>query len=99
MSRIWRFFSRYGPRYLTETEFRSRKQEVFNDYYRFLGGAFLKLRGRAFWDFQRSRLKEIDCELEWTRVINGAIAEALHEARSPMTAMRKALSVVRGTAT
>jgi hypothetical protein len=91
-------FLEYGPRYLADAEFRCRMQEVFDAYYRFLGGAFLKWRNAAFWDFQRSRLKEIGCELEWTRVINAAAREAFHEARNPVTAMRKALSVVKRTA-
>jgi hypothetical protein len=88
----------YGPRYLTETELRSRRREVVDGYYRFLGGALLKLRSSAFWDFQRSRLKELGCELEWARVINAAIAKSFREVRNPVVAMRKALSVLRRTA-
>lgn len=84
----------YGPRYLSTAEFSTRKKEVFDAYYRGLGGSLLKLRGREFWGFHRLRLHEVGCELEWPRVARAAIQEAITEARHPATAMRKVLEVI-----
>ena len=84
----------YGPLYLSDAEFSRRKKEVFDAYYRGLGGCLLKLRGREFWRFHRSRLREMGCELEWARVVGAATQEAVTEARHPATAMRKVLEVI-----
>ena len=85
----------YGPRYLTPAEFTARKEEVFSAYYRALGGCLLKLRRREFWDFQRSRLAEIGCELPWARIAKEAVKEALAEAKNPKTAFRKVVAAVQ----
>ena len=57
---------RYGPLYLTAPEFAARKVEVFDGYYRGLGGCMLKLKGREYWKFHRSRLLELGCPWEWS---------------------------------
>jgi glycosyltransferase involved in cell wall biosynthesis len=85
----------YGPRYLTPAEFTARKEEVFSAYYRALGGCLLKLRRREFWDFQRSRLAEIGCELPWARIAKEAVKEALAEAKNPRRAFRKVVAAVQ----
>jgi len=85
----------YGPLYLSASEFAARKKEVFEGYYRDLGGSLLQLKGRKFWDFQRSRLREMRCEFKWTKVAKAAIQEVLTEARNPVTAMRKVVAVLK----
>jgi glycosyltransferase involved in cell wall biosynthesis len=89
----------YGPVFLTGEEFQLRKSEVFNQYYRSLGGDLLKLRGLEYWRFHRTRLHEMGCELDWTRVAKESLAEALSEARHPLTAMRKVAAVLQGRKT
>jgi glycosyltransferase involved in cell wall biosynthesis len=89
----------YGPVYLSAPEFAARKKEVFDSYYRGLGGCLLKLKGREFWNFHRSRLREVGCELAWARIAKAAILEAVTEAKNPVTAMRKVLAVVTGRPT
>jgi len=88
-------FLQYGPRYLTETEFHSRSKEVFDAYYRGLGGCLLKLRGNEFWGFQRSRLGEMGVKLAWDKVVKGAITEVASEAKNPVSAARKIVAVVK----
>jgi len=88
---------RYGPLFLTAAEFDARKKEVFDAYYRALGGCIWKLKGREFWKFQQSRLVEMGCELEWAKVANASIKEALSEAKNPATALRKIWAVMKGT--
>jgi len=88
---------RYGTVYLTAAEFAARKKEVFDAYYRALGGCVWKLKGREFWNFHRSRLGDMGCDLEWAKIAKGAIKEAVAEAKNPVTAMRKALAVLKGT--
>jgi len=85
---------RYGPLYLSATEFATRKKQAFDTYYRTLGGCILKLEGRHFWKFHQSRLREMGCELDWAKVAKAAIREALTEARNPVTAMQKVVAVL-----
>ncbi len=91
-------FLEYGPRYLSEAEFAARKSAVFKEYYRFLGGALLKLRSRKFWQFQRKRLAELGCRLAWHRVLWASVVEAASEATNPVKAFQKVLTVARGRA-
>jgi glycosyltransferase involved in cell wall biosynthesis len=85
----------YGPLFLSDSEFASRKREVFDGYYRGLGGCLLKLKGRDFWKFHERRLQEMGCDLQRDRVRREAMKELLHEARNPFCAARKALTVLR----
>ena len=85
----------YGPIFLTAAEFETRKAEVFNAYYKGLGGCLLKLRGREFWNFHRSRLKEMGCELPWPRIFGAAIQEVFTEAKHPIVALQKVATVVK----
>jgi hypothetical protein len=71
--------------YLSSSEFAARKEEVFDGYYRDLGGCVLKLKGRDFWTFHRQRLREMGCEMEWDRVARATLREVLVEAKSPLT--------------
>ena len=87
---------RYGPLYLTAPEYAARKQEVFDAYYRSLGGCILKLKGREYWKFHRSRLHELGCQVEWTRVAKATISEIFTEAKDPVAAIRKVRAVMRG---
>jgi len=87
---------RYGPLYLNAEEFLARKESVVAQYYRALGGCFWKSKGREYWRFHQSRLKDIGIKLEWAKVAKAAIAEAMVEARNPMTAVRKVVAVLKG---
>ena len=88
---------KYGPIYLSASEFAARKKEVFDAYYLALGGSIWKLKGRQFWNFHRTRLGEMGCKLEWAKVARASVKEALTEGRNPGTAIRKLLAVLRRT--
>ena len=84
----------YGPVYLSPAELARRKQEVLAGYYRLLGGCVWMLRGREFWQFHATRLKELGHPIAWRRVLKEAAAEALTELRSPVAALRKLIRAV-----
>ena len=84
----------YGPFFLTESEFEARKAEVFDRYYRFLGGCLLKLKGREFWAFQSARLGELGYHLEWGSVLLKAVREVAEESRRPLAALQKLTAVL-----
>ena len=78
-----------------EPEFAARKKQVFEAYYRSLGGCVLKLKGRDFWTFQQLRLREMGCEIDWARVAKATLREAVVEAKNPVTALRKVVAVLK----
>lgn len=86
----------YGPSFLTEAEFAARKNEVFDAYYRALGGCVFKLKDRGFWKFQRTRLQEIGCKFDRVRIAKAAFREAFAEVRNPATALRKIKAALKG---
>ena len=88
-------FLQYGPRYLTQEEFRKRTRDVFAVFYRFLGGCVWKFKGADFWEFQRSRLAELGCRLSWGRVAFAAVMEAVREMRHPGVAFGKLREALR----
>jgi glycosyltransferase involved in cell wall biosynthesis len=88
----------YGPRYLTDAELQARADQVFDQYYRGLGGALLKLKGDEFWEYQKSRLMAMGHRLDRRRIFFEAIAEAGREARNPLAALRKVRAVVKDRA-
>jgi hypothetical protein len=85
----------YGPIYLSATEFKRRKREAMERYYRFLGGCVLKMREKEFWSFHSRRLRELGHPIPWGKVIKGAVDEVVDEMQDPMVALRKLGSVLR----
>ena len=88
---------RYGRAFLSDEEFIARKEKVFAHYYRCLGGSVWKLKGREYWRYHRSRLKDLGMKWERGRIAKAAIREAVVEAKEPLTAIRKVAAVLRGS--
>src|SRR5258706_12757542 len=80
---------RYGPQYLTESELQSRREVLIRNYYRMLGAAMLKMKGRGFLELHETRLSRLGHALDQKRVLIEAMREFASELRSPVTAMRK----------
>lgn len=84
---------KYGPWYLDAEEFITRKRDVFDGYYRALGGCLLKLKGPEYWTFHKNRFGEMGCKWQWNRILWAAFREAVREGRQPHTALRKVQEV------
>jgi glycosyltransferase involved in cell wall biosynthesis len=80
---------KYGPVYLVEEELAQKRVEVLEKYHRVLGGCCLKLKGREFWRYQSTRMRELGIPINWSKVAAGAIAEALTECKHPRVALGK----------
>lgn len=64
-----KILQRYGPVYLTEEELKKRINLRIKNYYRFLGGSFLKNKGKEFWQYHFSHLKQIGHPLSISRLV------------------------------
>lgn len=85
----------YGPTYLDETELSALFTRTLRDYYRRLGGSVLKLKGREFWKFHSSTMKELGYPISWRKVAWAAVAEIFHESTHPTQAFKKLISHLR----
>lgn len=83
----------YGPAFLEPEEFDARRRTLLDDYYSRLGRSLFRRKGPRFWTYQKTRLQEIGCSLDWKRAVTAATAEAWRELKSPMAALNK---VTRG---
>jgi glycosyltransferase involved in cell wall biosynthesis len=84
----------YGPEYLSQAEHAAQLNKLLSGYYRYLGGAVLKMRGRDFWAFHKSGLTRLGFALDRKRVFIEAIHEVVIELGSPATALRKLKSAL-----
>jgi len=82
-------FMQYGPRYLDESELSARFVEIYSEYCKGLGRGVLNLKGKEFWDYQRSELKKLGLEIDYGLVLRGAFASILANAAKPAAAVRK----------
>jgi glycosyltransferase involved in cell wall biosynthesis len=82
-------FMLYGPRYLDESELSARFAEVYSEYCRGLGQGVLNLKGKQFWDYQRSELEKLGLTIDYGLVLRGALASLLANAAKPAVALRK----------
>jgi glycosyltransferase involved in cell wall biosynthesis len=80
---------KYGPVYLSEDELAARLSQLFSGYYRSLGACVLMMKGRNFWEFQKSGLSRIGYSLNHRRVLIEAVREFATELGNPVTALRK----------
>jgi glycosyltransferase involved in cell wall biosynthesis len=87
-------FLTYGPAYLKEEEFELRKRHLFLGYYRWLGGSILKMKGREFWEYQTSRLRDLGYPIQWGKVLNATLHEVLDEMQNPRVALEKLYAAV-----
>src|SRR5205085_2115741 len=86
----------YGPSYLAPHEMEARFREMLDEYYAMLASALFNCRGREFWTYHHTRLKE-----EFGRAVYGmSFAKAvslklLDLLLNPKQAVEKAAARVR----
>lgn len=89
------YASKYGPIYLNKVEQDTIMKRALQRYHRRLGGAVLKMNGKHFWRYHRSRMREIGHSISWPRVGWEAVKEAIREMRSPKVGCQKLKRVLR----
>lgn len=91
-------FARFGPRYLSPTEFRKRLKYLTDEYYRALVPTlFAQPRNREFWQQQRAELLGIGLKFSRAKLLKATFFRGLRLFRKPSVALNKALSVRKNT--
>lgn len=80
---------RFGPRYLTETEFRLLVTSVERSYYRFLGSMALRRPGSRFWEFHGDVCRELGRPLRGGRIAAAAAVLLLDALVHPLVTFRR----------
>ena len=86
---------RYGQIYLNEVELNTLLKRSFARYYKRLGGSVLKMKGKEFWRFHVSRMRELGCPISWRKVACGTISEIIDEMRNPIVSYQKLVEVLK----
>lgn len=81
---------RFGPQYLGQTETDRRVNEALRDYHRFLAAHYFSRTGtKDFWDYHRSRLKELGFPLKSSQLYQAAVSTMFGELVNPGLAFSK----------
>ena len=79
----------YGPVYLSEEELERKVNEQLEYYYGFLAVSIIGFKGKQFWDYHRSRLKELGHPLRTSRLLKAGLIKIAREILNPEQAVRK----------
>jgi len=80
----------YGPNYLDQEELQRELRKNLKAYHRFLAvDYFVGFRGRAYWEYHRSRLAELGYPLSRLTLFKAGALAILEDAMSPFQAIRK----------
>jgi glycosyltransferase involved in cell wall biosynthesis len=90
------FILKYGPMYLDERELDMLSKQSFAIYYRRLGGSVLKMKGREFWRYHISRMRELGNPISWRKVVWATLNEIVDEMKSPKVGYQKLVQVIKG---
>jgi hypothetical protein len=80
---------RYGPWYLTETEYQQKRREEIADYDRFLAANIGRWRDPKFWNYHRDRRQELGCPIRLATVLKVGAVHAVRHLANPERTFRK----------
>jgi glycosyltransferase involved in cell wall biosynthesis len=88
----------FAPKYLTETEVKTRLELATDAYYGALVSPFIEKPGnKEFWDKQRTQLREIGLEFNFSKVLVAAAARGLKLFLNPVRVIRKVTGIRKNT--
>jgi glycosyltransferase involved in cell wall biosynthesis len=74
---------RFGPAFLTEDELARRLREEMRKYYQFLADGVIRFRGRAWWEYHRTRMQAIGRPINRGRLAGYLLAAAADRVLNP----------------
>ena len=80
---------RYGPWYLSETEYERKRREEIAEYDRFLAANLGRWRDPKFWNYHRDRRQELGCPIRLSSVLKAGAAHAVRHLVNPERTLRK----------
>lgn len=87
---------KYGPIYLSETEYRQRLRRKLQWYYKYLGKSVLQLREKEFWNYHATELRKLGHPLSMTRLMGACISIATDLLLNPKRTVERAINSLGG---
>jgi glycosyltransferase involved in cell wall biosynthesis len=88
----------YGSYYLNSAEIAVRKEELLDEYYRFLAGSAVNFREGKFWKYHKSRLAELGHPLDLSRLAVAVSSKVCDLVFNPKTTVERVLRRVSQSA-
>lgn len=85
---------RFGPAFLSESEFRQRLREQTREYYQFLADGAIRMRGRAWWSYHRQRMQSVGTPISHARLAAYILAAAADRVLNPKRTLEGVARVV-----
>lgn len=79
----------YGPAYLEKAECERLLRKTLHQYHEFLAVNIFESRGKEFWSYHKSRLRELGYPLNTFVLIKAGVSNFLQEILNPEQAVRK----------
>jgi glycosyltransferase involved in cell wall biosynthesis len=79
----------YGKYYLNREEYEKKLKQHLNGYHQFLAVNMIAHRGKEFWDYHKSRLKELGYPMETSALLKAGMVKVFKEIVNPQQAIRK----------
>jgi glycosyltransferase involved in cell wall biosynthesis len=80
---------RFGPIYLSPSEYEAAASRVETDYWYFLGRNLLKGRGKGFWAFHKQGLAMVGARLPYVRLLGYAVLGIIDDLLNPKRTFEK----------
>lgn len=68
---------KYGPVYLSQTEYEQCLKRAMAQYYKFLGRSVFEFKKKEFWDYQKKQLKALDLPFNSAKLVTVSLAQLL----------------------
>jgi glycosyltransferase involved in cell wall biosynthesis len=91
-SDLLREFLRYGPVYLTNSEFENRLKELLDGFYYLLAAGFFNFRDKEFWNYQKKVCEELGYPFYGIRLSKAVCLKLLDLIFNPKLTIEKILS-------
>lgn len=85
-----RLVTHYGPVYLGDAEFRTRRRQVTASYYGMLARSVFKCRGKGFWTYHATGLERLGLKMQPWRLLVALLVEVAVAIGNPVDSLRRA---------
>jgi len=76
-------------------DFGLARDKIQDEYFRFLGRAALRVKGKEFWDYHKAGLATINQKLDWFLIAASALKEVKRLSTTPVQTLRRAITDIQ----
>jgi glycosyltransferase involved in cell wall biosynthesis len=84
----------YGRYYLSDEEVKGETDRLIGEYYKFLANSLFEFRGKEFWQYHKTRMKDLGIPLSRSRLAFAAARKTLNALLNPMRVLHRLARLV-----